>query len=426
MTFHDDALNARNRNVRHQLLAIYQAAIQAVNGRQCAVEALNRQPMNTACRVIAIGKAASSMLQGAREALGDRMDQALLITKQGHLGPVINDPRVRYFEAGHPTPNDQSLQAGQALLTFIANSPARTPLLFLISGGSSALVEVLPEGMNLEKLIAVNEWLLASGWDIHRMNRVRKALSCIKGGRLAAFLDGRPARVLAISDVPGDALGSIGSGLLAPDPQPLDGALQSQLPDWIQSLVGQSPRPPSIDSPSFQTVESQIVASNAIARQAAATKAKSLGMVVYAHNGLLTGDALEAGRRLADELIQGEPGLHIWGGETTVTLPAHPGRGGRCQAMALAAAQVLSAHAACLFLAAGTDGTDGPGDDAGALVDGESLRRGQREGFDAQACLSAADSGSFLDAAGDLINTGPTGTNVMDLVLAYKPDAHAD
>lgn len=408
---------------RQQLLAVYQAALEAVQGRRLVAAQLQRDPIERPCRVVAIGKAASSMLQGALEALGERAEAALLITKHGHLGPVIGDRRVQYLEAGHPLPDQHSLQAGQALLDFIAASPETTPLLFLLSGGSSSLVEVLPAGLGLPDLVAVNDWLLASGWDIHAMNRVRKALSCIKGGRLARYLAGRPARLLALSDVPGDILSAIGSGPLAADPQPLDAALRAHLPDWVQGLLDRAPAAPTVEAACFQAVEAHILAGNRDAREAAAAKGQALGWPVHIYAEPLQGDALEAGRELARCLLEGPAGLHVWGGETTVRLPAEPGRGGRCQSLALAAALELQGRTDCLLLAAGSDGSDGPGDDAGALVDGGSVARGLEEGLDPERCLAGADAGRFLEASGDLINTGPTGSNVMDLVLGYKPEA---
>jgi hydroxypyruvate reductase len=164
------------------------------------------------------------------------------------------------------------------------------------------------------------------------------------------------------------------------------------------------------------------VASNSSTRLAAAGEAARRGYPVWRHDDEVTGDALEAGRRLASEIMQGPMGLHVWGGETTVRLPSHPGRGGRCQSLALSAAMQLEGHQHVYLLAAGTDGSDGPGEDAGALVDGATLSRGELSGYAAGHCLSMADAGRFLEGSGDLIHTGPTGTNVMDIMLGLKTD----
>ena len=154
--------------------------------------------------------------------------------------------------------------------------------------------------------------------------------------------------------------------------------------------------------------------------QAAADAASKLGYDVYLHEDLFCCDAESTGKRLAKQLLDGNNQLHIWGGETVVILPDKPGRGGRNQHLALSAAMLLAGQSNCYLLAAGTDGTDGTSQDTGALVDGGTLERADLEGFDAQSCLSAADSGSLLEASGDLVHTGPTGTNVMDIALGLK------
>jgi len=258
---------------------------------------------------------------------------------------------------------------------------------------------------------------LASGWDIHRMNALRKHLSRIKGGRLAAHLRGRRIMQLLISDVPGDSPSDIGSGLLVADEESRIAA--SVLPPWLQTLLKSAP-PPLTDLSCFTNIETHIIASFDHALAAAVREAKKLGYAIQVHAERLSGDAAATGRRLAAELRDGAAGLHIWGGETTVELPANPGRGGRNQHLALAAAEALADRDKVWLLAAGTDGSDGPGEDAGALVDGGTLARGALEGLDAADCLQRADAGTFLEASGDLISTGPTGTNVMDIVIGLK------
>jgi glycerate 2-kinase len=163
-----------------------------------------------------------------------------------------------------------------------------------------------------------------------------------------------------------------------------------------------------------------VIANLRMAREAAAREAEALGYEARVSHAFLSGDAENVGRRLALELQDAWPGVYVWGGEPSVCLPPQPGRGGRNQHLALAAANVIAGRDDIIFLSAGTDGTDGPGEDAGALVDGGTLGRGERDGFKAEACLRSADSGSLLEASGDLINTGPTGTNVMDLIIGLK------
>ncbi len=400
-------------DVRSRLLEIYAAALAGVDGRNAVRARLERRTEGGPAHVVAIGKAAVAMARGAADALGTDLARALIITKHGYGDPAWHDPRVAQLEAGHPVPDAASLEAGQALLGFLAAAPAAAHFVFLVSGGASALVEVLPAGVSLEQYQAANQWLLGSGWDIERMNRVRRALSLIKDGRLAAHLRGRPALNLLISDVPGDDPATIGSGLLAPAAHL---PLPEGVPDWLAALLAHG-TPPGAAAGGVTT---EVLLTNRDARIAALSAGIARGWEVHAVPGFLAGDAVTTGRELAHALLAGPPGLYIWGGETTVRLPEIPGRGGRCQALALAAAEVLAGHEGVFLLAAGTDGSDGPTEDAGALVDGGTVQRGALDGLGAPACLATADAGSFLEASGDLVQTGPTGSNVMDLVLAYK------
>jgi hydroxypyruvate reductase len=324
---------------------------------------------------------------------------------------------IRCLESAHPIPDQRSLHAGKTLLSFIHEQAEYGDFVFLISGGASSLVEVLPDGVLLEDLQQINDWLLASGVDITSMNRIRKTFSCIKGGRLAQRLAGRKATCLMISDVPGNNPQVIGSGFLVADD--VNDSQADVMPEWMSQLP-KAPPAPLVDDPCFGMVEVNIIATLEDAMQGAKELAVDLGYQVCLHSELLAGDAQLAGQRLARTICKSDPGLHIWGGETTVCLPAHPGRGGRNQQLALSAAEVLAGSKNCYILAAGTDGTDGPTEDAGALVDGFTLQRGKQAGFNLQQTLADANAGAFLHASGDLITTGPTGTNVMDLVLAIK------
>lgn len=408
-----------NTEPRRLLLDLYAIALQAVNGRVAVRERMSRYAPTEPVYVVAVGKAAPAMLRGAAEMLGQDLARALVITKHGYADTSAGDDRLHVLESDHPVPGAASLEAGQALLDFIAAAPPRAPFVVLLSGGASALVEVLPSEVDAAQLQAANDWLLASGWDIARVNRVRRSLSCIKGGRLARHLSGHAVLNLLLSDVPGDEPAAIGSGLLVlPQDDGLAVADLAQLPPWLRVLVDAAPPLPV--AADLSAIQIEVLRSNRDAREAVATAARAYGLAVYLHDERLQGAAAACGRALAEQVLAGPPGLHVWGGETTVRLPPQPGRGGRCQSLALAAAQVLAGHPEVFFLAAGTDGSDGPGDDAGALVDGASVTRGELECFDAVESLDRADAGSFLEASGDLIQTGPTGSNVMDLVLALK------
>ena len=406
---------------RKNLRAIFDKALQPVNGRTCVRDHLIAHPVaHHPVYLVAIGKAASAMAEGAFEILPAQITRALVITKAGPGDASLFKSDTVLLKSAHPVPDQRSLDAGTRLLSFIGDAPPHAHFLFLISGGTSSLVEVLPDGMTLAALDEVNEWLLGSGLDIHHINCVRKAMSRIKGGRLASHLAGRTADVLLISDVPGDVLANIGSGLLVADDENAPCMSEINMPSQIRALIKTAPAAPAKNHPCFARIKTRIIASNEDACDAAESHAKELGYTVYRHAGIITGDAIEVAHAQARMLKQGVPGVYIGGEETTIQLPPVPGRGGRNQSLALAVAQEIAGCDNILFLAAGTDGSDGPTHDAGAIVDGTTIKRSQNKGYDAASCLMRADAGSFLAASGDLITTGPTGTNVMDLMLGMK------
>jgi hydroxypyruvate reductase len=249
--------------------------------------------------------------------------------------------------------------------------------------------------LTLHDLEELTRQALASGSAIGEINAQRAARSRIKGGRLAARLGGREARALFVSDVPNDDPRVIGSGLMGEAP---DG------PDRVQR---------------------EVVASVDHAVSAIAARAAQWGLSVRAPPGRFADSAARLAVRFAHELLLAPSQLCVWGGESTVQLPAHPGHGGRNQHLALAAARLIAGHGDLLVLAAGTDGSDGVTEDAGALVDGDTCARLALAELDADRCLAQADSGRALAASGDLVHTGPTGTNVGDLVLGLKVTADA-
>jgi len=267
--------------------------------------------------------------------------------------------------------------------------PAHAQPLFLISGGASSLVEVLEDGVTFADLAKINSQGMAEGVAIGELNARRARVSRIKGGRLAARLHGRQARALFISDVPGDDPSVIGSGLMGP-------------------------------APGGDNVQRTIVASVHAAVDAVRGAAQGWGLRVGAPGRVFDGDAVRLAIRFAHELQLSQAQVCVWGGESTLELPANPGRGGRNQHLALAAARLMTGQPNLALLAAGTDGTDGPTEDAGGVVDGETVARISLGGLDADRCLVRADSNAALAASGDLVHTGPTGTNVGDLVIGLN------
>lgn len=406
-------------SARRLLLSLMATGLAAVDGASAVRAALIAEPVGHPPWLCAIGKAAQSMTLGVCDALPGPPVGGLLITKHAHADPVqLKALGITTYIGGHPLPDAGSLSAGRALKAALARLPADTKLLMLISGGASSLVETPIEGIGLAQLQRVNRWLLASALPIGDMNLVRKSLSRIKAGGLLEIIGDRPIRALAISDVPGDAPDVIGSGLLVPEPMLAERVSRLELPGWLADWVARGLRERGI--PPTTGPEIELVATLNTAKAAVTAAARRSGLGVQLHQDFIAGDAALCGRLLARTLIEGAPGLHVWGGETTVRLPDTPGRGGRNQHLALAAAIELDGQQDCLLLSVGTDGTDGPTEDAGALVDGNTLARAALAGFDAHAQLARANAGQVLEASGDLIRTGPTGTNVMDLILGLK------
>jgi len=382
---------------RELLLGLLQAGLQRVDGRRCVREALTGlAPAPARVWLAAVGKAAESMALGAHEALGAAIERTLLITRDAPTAAqFVAGGAVEALLGAHPVPDERSLAAGERLLAWVDALPPEAQPMFLISGGASSLVEVLEAGATLHDLEELTRLAFAQGIAIGELNARRSALSRIKGGQLAARLHGRPARALFVSDVPQDDPRVIGSGLMGPAGSGAD------------------------------QVERQVVASVDHAVVAVAAAAAQLGLSVHAPPRRFEGDAARLAARFAHELRLASVQLCVWGGESTVQLPSHPGRGGRNQHLALAAARLIAGHADLMLLAAGTDGIDGVTEDAGALIDAETCARLTLAELDADHCLQQADSARALAASGDLVHTGPTGTNVGDLVIALKLPAAA-
>jgi glycerate-2-kinase len=375
--------------------------------------------------VLAAGKAAAAMAAALEELAADRISRGLVVTKDGH-GAQLAKLALRH--AGHPLPDQRSETAAREAIALVEGAAPGEVLVVLLSGGASALLSCPLPGLSRDDLVATTELLLASGVEIEEINTVRKHLTEISGGRLARRAASRRIEVLAISDVPGDAIETIASGPCAADLRSNADALgvferrglRGRVPPRVVAHL-ESSREDSVEpgDATLARVCSTILASNRDALAGAREAALERGLRAVTVTDALSGEARDAGRRLvalARSLSRDGPLLLLAGGETTVTLRGG-GKGGRNQELALAAASELAGSSGIALLAAGTDGTDGPTDAAGAYVDGGTARRGRALGLDARAALERNDSYSFFSAEGGLLVTGPTRTNVMDLVL---------
>jgi glycerate 2-kinase len=394
---------------RRLALELYHHGLEAVVPAPAVQRALATHPLATqeGIRVAAMGKAAAGMLDGAIAALGERISRSLVATPVPLADGQTSSADV-FVVGGHPLPDEGSLEAGQALLDLVQSGDG--PLLVLLSGGASACVEVPRWGVELTALRDVNKRLLEEELDIAAVNAVRSGYSKIKDGGLLQWVDPARTWVLVVSDVGDDDPSIIGSGLLHPDPTRRANA------ESLSAALG-LPRPPKVRAPEvvLPADHTQLVLRAAHAVRAMKARADLLAHPVQIMEQRFTGSVAQAGLLLADRIMAGD-GIILGCGECIVRLPAHPGRGGRCQQLALSAAGRLAGAEAAL-LAAGSDGTDGPDGAAGALVDGGTWQRVRDAGLDPADALSGADSGSALAAAGDLIDTGPTGTNVGDLFV---------
>src|SRR5579883_117479 len=407
-----EAVDAGNAVRRH--LAVSGSRLRA---GECEAELGNFERV----RLLAVGKAALPMARAVCDVLGERLAQALAVTKRGH---TAGNSDFSCIEAGHPVPDREGLHAALAVRDFVSECGERDLLITAISGGASALLPAPAPPVTLADKQKTTSLLLEAGADINELNAVRKHLSFLKGGRLAALASPATVISLLLSDVVGDKLDVIGSGLTAPDPTTYQHALNVLDRYGLRDAVPRAVRErleraddetPKLGDPIFAHVCNVVVGSNGLALQAAAAKAQELGYRVRIVSSEIQGEA----RAVAKELVgvlreESRPVCLLAGGETTVTVRG-AGKGGRNQEFALAAAIAIEDAENVAVLSAGTDGTDGPTDAAGAIATGETLARARRIGLSAEEYLAHNDSYCFFDALNDLIRTGPTGTNVMDI-----------
>lgn len=384
--------------------------------------------------VVGMGKASSRMAASLETILGERIHAGLVVTADGYKVPTN---RVKVVEASHPIPDARGITAAHQIADLMDDAQEDDLVIVLISGGGSVLLTLPSFGLVLDDLVATNELLLRSGAKIQEINTVRKHLSQLKGGQLAARAF--PARVVAliVSDVAGDSLNAIASGPTVGDPTTYADAtrilrhyaLWDRVPQSIRDHVevgtrGEIPETPKPGDDVFARVTTNIIGSGSIAAEAALNEAKNLGYHTLLLTTTLEGEAREVGNVFAaiarEEMKNSQPlplpALIVAAGETTVTVSGS-GKGGRNQELALSAALGIEGLPGAMIASVGTDGRDGPTDAAGGIIDGGTIPRLRKLGIDPEESLATNDSYHALASSGDLIITGPTGTNVADLFL---------
>jgi glycerate 2-kinase len=381
--------------------------------------------------LLAVGKASISMTRAAIDLLGSRIHRGIVVYPDGYPTGGMSDPRLAMLASAHPVPDDRGIKAAAAILETINSMTENDLCLLLLSGGGSSLLPCPLPPLTLDDMMRTTRLLLKSGADIHELNTVRRHLSAIAGGRLAACCAGTVV-TLAVSDVVGDEPAVIASGPSVPDPSTFADArrvlqrhgLDEEVPRAVRVLLedgcaGGVPESPK-ELPRRHSFA--VIASGARAAEAAALQAKDCGFAPLILTTSLQGEAREAGRFMASVVKECRtygrpvpaPACIIAAGETTVTVTGS-GAGGRNQEIALSAAIELREMPGILLTSFATDGKEGNTDAAGAYASGRTAAAA--EGLDADACLGDNDAWRFLSAAGELIVTGPTGTNVNDLTF---------
>ncbi len=433
--------------LRSDALTIFQAGLEAAN----PVEAVERHLyldgdtllvdgasylLGDFSRImlVGMGKASAVMAKPLTTLLGSRITDGIINVKHGHRFPLSG---IRVIEAGHPVPDEGGLRGTREMIEFLADTTEDDLVFCLISGGGSALSPAPADGVSLGDKQGVTRRLLDCGATIHEINSVRKHLSRIKGGRLAGLAQPSTLVSLILSDVIGDDLDTIASGPTVPDNSTYYDSLriltryklaeaipQAALRHLEAGARGEIPETPKAQDPAFDKTQNVVVGSNALAVQAAQRRASELGYNPLVLSSFVEGETREVARvhaAIAKEVLKSgnpvpPPACIISGGETTVTVQGG-GKGGRNQEFALASALEIEGLDRVLIMSAGTDGTDGLTDAAGAFAHGDTVDRGRVRGLDAEVHLMGNDSYNFFEPLDDLIITGPTLTNVMDLRL---------
>ena len=449
VAFAPSILNA-NPTLRRKIISVLDAALAAVDPKAAVLNLLQRTgdtllvgaqryDLTHYRRIIVIGagKAGTPMVQAVESVLGDRISAGLVVVKTGHGGPTTYVPIA---EATHPMPNEAGVRAGQQILALADAAAADDLVIALLSGGGSALLVAPAPGLTLADKQGMTNALLSCGATINEINCLRKHCSAVKGGQLARAVAPATLITLALSDVIGSPLDVIASGPTVPDGGSWADAwaivekynLADKLPVPIverlrAGLTGVLPDTPKVGDPAFAKTVNLIVADNRVAANAARQQAQLAGYNVLLLTTHVEGEASQVAKvavALAKEVRESgqptaAPACLILGGETTVTLGTNPGQGGRNQELALAAALALQNTPGVTVVSLATDGSDGPTDSAGGMADQGTVVRGLAAGFSAVDALRRHDAYPFLQASGDLLLTGPTQTNVNDLIFIF-------
>jgi hydroxypyruvate reductase len=433
--------------MRQHAMAIFQAALKAVDpveailrhvtpaddGFQIGEQRFKYQDYDRIL-VVGAGKAGAPMAKALEDLLGDRIAAGVIVVKEGHGLPLKS---VRIQEASHPVPDERGIRGAEDILALVNKAGERDLVLCVISGGGSALLVAPVEGVSLSDKQEVTRLLLACGADIHEINTVRKHLSRAKGGGLARLAYPATVVSLILSDVVGDDLNVIASGPAVPDTSSFADAREvfnkydiwQKLPESVrlrmqQGLAGDVADTPKAGDDVFQRCYSELVGTNLQALIAAGQEAQRMGYQSLILSSTVEGEAREVVKMFAafaKEVRNSAnpipaPACILCGGETTVTIQGG-GKGGRNQEFALASAMIIDSLENIVVLSAGTDGTDGPTDAAGAMADGRTMARARAKNLDALDFLKRNDSYHFFQPLDDLIITGPTRTNVSDVYM---------
>lgn len=441
--------NQQNRIAREVVVSALEVAIESANPYKLVKKHVRLEDSNLIIDgeefslnkyknvlVVGGGKAVGAMAEALEDILGDRIKEGLVNILTGTAGRY-RTRKIKLNEAGHPIPNLSGMAGAKCMLEMVEKSKKEDLIICLISGGGSAMMTLPARGISIEDKQKLTKLLLLSGANINEINTVRKHLSMFKGGQLAKAASPATIVSLILSDVVGDPIDSIASGPTAPDPTTYRDAIEilrkydlwDKAPETIKNvlengLAGILPETPKPDDPIFENVRNIVVGNNLMACKAARDRLKNLGFKTLILTTRMQGESREVGMFLgsiAKEISSSgnphpPPAAIVIGGETTVTVRGR-GLGGRNQELVLSAAKCIADRNGICIGSIGTDGIDGPTDAAGALVDGETLRRADELGLDYGKALMENDSYNFFRMLGDLLITGPTGSNVNDIAV---------